>query len=153
MPTDIHRLPPPRLFERPLVYPQHKRISYFQQSIMVAPPEDPAQPRSRSGMGEYFYLANDSGEDLREVAIRLAPCGALWNYHVSSASGLARADVRVSAGGGDVAIQIAHFPAEAFFELTIVTAGIVAHYDRLESANGNAILVPLNSRRVGMDAD
>jgi hypothetical protein len=146
-------LAPERLFARPAAYPQHKRISYFQQSIWVAPPAEPSDSLPLSGTGEYFFLANDSGADLRDVLIRIAPCGVLWKSYVSNPSGLSRGDVRVEAGEGHVAIGIARFPAGAHFELTIVVEGMTPNWDRLESANSNATLVPLNSRRLGMDAD
>jgi hypothetical protein len=142
-----------RLFARPPGYPQHKRISYFQQSIWVAPPARPGGTASLSGTGEFFHLVNDSGTDLRAVEIRLAPCGALWNSYVSNASSLAGAGVRVVADEGSVLIEVDMLPADASFEVTIVTEGLTPNWDRLESTNEKAILVPLNSRRIGMDAD
>lgn len=141
-----------RLFTPPPGYPQHKRISYFQQSIWVAPPAEPAAKLALSGTGEYFYLANDSGTDLQDVSIRLAPCGRLWKSYVSDPKGLDRSAIRIVADEGAVLIQIDKFPADASFQATIVTEGITPEWDRLESSNGNAILVPLNSRRTGMDA-
>ena len=147
------RVPPERLIARPAAYPQHKRISYFQQSIWVAPPAEPGDPLPLSGTGEYFFLANDSGKDLEDVEIRIAPCRTLWKSYVSNPSGLERSDIRVAAGERHVSISIPRFPADAHFELIIVVEGITPNWDRLESANGNAILVPLNSRMVGIDAD
>ena len=144
---------PERQFVRPTACPQHKRISYFQQSIWVAPPAEPWDKLPLSGTGEYFFLANDSGADLQDVAIRIAPCGDLWKSYVSNPSGLAGADIRVEPGENHVLLKIARFPADAHFELSIVVEGMTPNWDRHESVNSNAILVPLNSRRVGMDAD
>ncbi|HEY5722717.1 MAG TPA: hypothetical protein VIT45_10380 [Allosphingosinicella sp.] len=144
---------PERLFARPAACPQHKRISYFQHSIWVAPPAEPSEKLPLSGTGEYFFLANDSGKDLEDVEIRIAPCRTLWKSYVSNPSGMERSDIRVAAGERQVSIAISRFPADAHFQLTIVVEGLTPNWDRLESANANAILVPLNSRRVGMDAD
>jgi len=147
----VNGVGPERLTARPATYPRHKRISSFQQSIWVAPPSEAGDSLPLSGTGEYFYLANDSGIDLEDVAIRIAPCGALWKSYLSNPSGFERGDVRVESGEGNVSIALGRFPAEAHFELTIVE-GLTPNWDRLESANSNTILVPLNCRRVGMDA-